>query len=296
MGSQFAWFYDVFTLAIICICIYVCGKRGFLRSVLMMLGYIVAIVFSYFFSGWVSPEIYESAVKPVVIEYITEKTENIDPIEEMQNTLNSKYGVFGINFGKSRIRSLLSEDREETMANISDYISEKSMVDITSNGGDEIIGNMISDEINEKFRQFLPTEFGAININLDDNEVWADVIRAIKGEESSLAIFVEEYIVRGIVISNVRLVVFILAFCILAIAVKVLSKVLKIVDHIPLVNSANTILGGAIGLIQGAMSVYVISLAVRLLISIGGNDMIFFNISTIEQTYLFRLFYNIRIF
>jgi len=295
VGSQFAWFYDIFTVAIFCICIYVCGKRGFLRSVLMILGYIAALVISFLIADWTAPAIYDSVVKPVVIDYIEEKTGNIDPVEEIQNALNSKYGFLGVNFGRNRVMSFLSEDREETYKNISDYISEKGMVDVIGDNGNEIIGGFLSDELNSKLSHYIPVDFGAVDVNFDDDAVWSDVVRAIKGDGSSIAVFVEKHVIRGIIVSIVRMAVFILAFVILAVVVKALSKILKIVDHIPLVNSVNSLLGGVIGVIQGAMSVYVIALGVRLLISIGGNSMIFFNKTTIDMTYLFSFFYNLNI-
>ena len=59
MGEKFAWFFDVALIGIILICIYAGGKRGFVKTIILLLGYLIAFAGAFFVSKTISLIIYE---------------------------------------------------------------------------------------------------------------------------------------------------------------------------------------------------------------------------------------------
>lgn len=89
-----------------------------------------------------------------------------------------------------------------------------------------------------------------------------------------------------------KTVAFIVIFAVVSIVLGIVASVLKIINKIPVLGKMNSVLGAAMGLIEGLLSVFIICIAVRLIVSFGSGSMIFFNETTIGQTLVFRHFYN----
>ena len=106
----------------------------------------------------------------------------------------------------------------------------------------------------------------------------------------------EDALVDGIIKPNcvvvIRTILFALIFALVSLIMGILIKVSGIVNKIPVIGKVNALAGGLLGLLEGTVIVFIICLAVRLIISLAGKDAVFFNESTIEQTYLFKHIYN----
>ena len=106
-----------------------------------------------------------------------------------------------------------------------------------------------------------------------------------------------EVAVKPIVVTIIEIIIFIIAFTLLMIIVKILSNIIsKTINFVPLVGTANKILGGVLGLAQGAFIVLILTLIIKALVSITNNELTMFNSSTIEETYLFKLIYDLKLF
>ena len=50
MGQGFAWFFDIAIIIVLIVCIYMGGKKGFLRTAVLLIGYVIAALGGYFIS------------------------------------------------------------------------------------------------------------------------------------------------------------------------------------------------------------------------------------------------------
>ena len=70
-------------------------------------------------------------------------------------------------------------------------------------------------------------------------------------------------------------------------------RFVTIIDKLPIINAINAFLGGVMGAIQGSIIMYIIVLATKLIVTIGGDNMLVFNTETIGMTYIFKILYNL---
>ena len=87
-------------------------------------------------------------------------------------------------------------------------------------------------------------------------------------------------------------VIFILIFLLVSVLLGVLAAALKAVNKIPVLGGFNAFVGGIAGLLEGLITVFLICIGVRLLVSLSGGNIMFFNEMTINSTFLFGIFYN----
>jgi len=85
---------------------------------------------------------------------------------------------------------------------------------------------------------------------------------------------------------------FCIIFLVVAIALSVVARLLKIVNKIPLIGALNVLAGGIVGAVQGLLTIFIVCLIVRVITVLSGGNVMFFNNSAIEETLFFKTFYN----
>ena len=60
--SSLAWFYDVFAIGLVLAMLYIGAKKGFVKTVLILVSYIVALVGGYLIADPMSGAIYDKVV------------------------------------------------------------------------------------------------------------------------------------------------------------------------------------------------------------------------------------------
>ena len=78
MAENLALFFDIGLIVILLICIYIGRKRGFVKSVIMLLGYIIAFAGAFFISKAVSPAIYDNFLKSKTESFVEKNMDKID--------------------------------------------------------------------------------------------------------------------------------------------------------------------------------------------------------------------------
>lgn len=104
-------------------------------------------------------------------------------------------------------------------------------------------------------------------------------------------------IVDGIVAPNciiiLRTIAFILIFSIVSIVLGVIANLTKVINKIPVIGKANAFAGGLAGLCEGFVVICVVCLVTRFIVSLCGGNVILFNQTAIDSTYLFKRIYEV---
>lgn len=98
-------------------------------------------------------------------------------------------------------------------------------------------------------------------------------------------------IVRPNCLIIIRSIIFALIFATVCTAVGIIANATKLLDKIPVIGKANSILGGIAGACQGLVTVLIVCLATRLAVSLCGGNALIFNESVMGSTILFKFFY-----
>lgn len=140
----------------------------------------------------------------------------------------------------------------------------------------------------------VPVFFGGMAEEIADGK--APAVRSVVLVMLSSSASFKDAVINGIIEPCVKLLVqtvaFVLIFCVVVIALSLLSKLLKFVNKIPVIGGLNSFCGGLVGLVEGLFSVFVVCIVVRLVTVLSGGTIMFFNAADIDSTYIFSVFYN----
>ncbi len=89
----------------------------------------------------------------------------------------------------------------------------------------------------------------------------------------------------------IQLLLFVILFLILCIVVKIITRMLKFIDKIPFVGTANSVLGLFVGLAEAVVFLFFFTSIVAMIIQLSGNQWDAVNQSVVDQSYIFKFIY-----
>ena len=298
MNNNYSWFFDVFTAAILLFYLYTGGKRGFVKSILFIAGYLVSFVLAFFISGSASPVIYDDFIKPKVISTVEKELDQMDITSEIQRTLNNTFGKYGVSLKKEDVNKIISSDSSDIGTTLSKFINSNFRdANVDANAINDDIKNIFSSSVLDKFLPSMPGYMqGTVDnyISQSSNNM-NETLKVLTGTKQEAASYIEEHMIRSNVLSIVKIIVFIVVFSLSLLIFKLLSRLMSFINKIPLVGPMNTFLGMIVGIIQGLLAIYIIALIIHVLIALSGGEMLVFNTKTIENTILFKRIYDFNI-
>ena len=150
--------------------------------------------------------------------------------------------------------------------------------------------------VSEKITDSLPLAFGdyAKKITDGNSDAIYNLILSVMdmGYENHGKAIISN-IIDPIVIIPLRIILFLIIFTIIAIALEALANASKIINRIPVISSANELLGGILGFLKAAIIIFVICIGIQFLISVTDDSLVFINTGTIQETIFFKHIYNL---
>ncbi|MCL2108632.1 MAG: CvpA family protein [Oscillospiraceae bacterium] len=326
MGIEFFWFYDLVIVAILLGITFRCYKRGFVASLLGMLAGVIALVVGVLLSNLLATAIYDGFIKGWAEEKIEEsltaivgdsslirlpdldctqivlKGERIGEIEftpdsvgkidiDLSNVDLSKTGIekldlefFGLD--PDELHSLKVGRTVITVAELERNSLETLVMasilaeSLAANGENRLISSLTA-----------PLGiFGGSNYSM--TEIIASIIE-FGGAGTGISAAITANLVAPIVFVPLRSTLFFIIFVLLCVSLSIVARKLTFINRIPLVGNVNSFLGIIAGLIKSAVIIVIVCISVKILITITGNDVIFLNTMTINESYIFKHVYNL---
>jgi hypothetical protein len=119
------------------------------------------------------------------------------------------------------------------------------------------------------------------------------VINVLNNDSDTLESAISDNLVRPALTTTFRIFVFAVLFALVSVLVAFLAKAMNLVNDVPVLGKVNAFLGALLGAVRAAVVILMIGIAVRVIISLTGNNLIFLNTMTIDKTYIFRHIYYI---
>lgn len=272
--------YDAVAALIIVICAAAGANKGFVKMMVMFFGYIICFAAALFISRAAAPMIYDSYLKePITTAVEKEITEASETIKEKIRSIIAEYGY---NADNSEIDDFIDRVNSTENGDIADeilkYIPENSKTGLTK------------EEINAKLKELtdivVPRILPSVHEDTGDK-----LLRSVLGEPAEAAAYVEENFIRYEAVYLLRSLLFFVIFGAAMTIVRRLSRASSAVKKIPLVGTANTVLGGAAGLIEAGLYLALLTALLRIIIGLSGNIIPFVNTETIDNTVFYRYIY-----
>ncbi len=208
---------------------------------------------------------------------------------------NVDFSMFGIdeNFDYSLVKvgNVEITERELKNNNIESIVLARVLTANIKSG--EIFA--VFEAIGEKISEAVPFVFKNYSAEISDGDsdiIYALVLSVIDFSYETRSEAILANIVDPIVVTPMRIILFLLIFAVVAIILEMIANATKIINHIPVLSSVNEFLGGVLGLIKAIIILLIICIAVQFLISVTNDSLVFINTYTIDKTLFFKYIYN----
>lgn len=274
---------DLLIIALIIGCAVAGSRKGAVRMLITLVGYVLAVMAAVFVSNVASEYVYDNLVKPTVISVLELKAASLEEYLS-SDKINQIFEENGVDLTDEQLSAF--KDNGELYRDMLDNEKiRESLNDLFKDYCESITSafdGIVPEEIIEEAERYI-----------EENDVETErMLTLITQEKESLIKIIENEIIRPVMMKTVKLVLFAITFAVVMIIVSVVSYIAKVIRKIPVVNSADSFLGIMIGLIQGLLYTAVINLGVNVFIKFTSDANEFLNTTTISKTYVFGLLYN----
>lgn len=268
---------DIITVLLIIIITFWGYKKGILQMVISLAGFFAAAALAGFVSNVTYEYVYFKIVQPSVMEYIQTEADKLSE-EYSQEKLLEKFGIVLPNDEETNEQTDLTNDEISGKLN---SIFKEYCGRIT-----ESLKGVIPDEILESADRYLEE-------NRLDRETALGNTEDIK---SSAVTLIESEIVRPVMLTTVKNVLFFITFTVICIIISVLLRAVKIIRKIEAIKKPDSFFGGVLGFIYSVLTIMAISLLCSIFIKLTANENSVLNTGVIEKTYIFKHAYSMSFF
>lgn len=295
MGTQFWWFYDAAAAAIMLVCIFLGGKKGFMKSVFSAAGCILAAVIAFAVSGTAAESIYKGTIQDSNAKKIERNIESDTFVDKYADYLESMGYTIKVN--KSRLEEIFGSDVQYDEAVVT-YVNnvnarkaddEAVVLEKIHEGYAVVIGDIVSESLSK-----FAAETAAETIRTDSSGM-QELIPLLMDSENHMpaAKYIAEKYTAAAYETIFGLAAFVILFIVLALLIICCIGAFAGSRDSGEVRTSSHVTGGIIGIISGAAVVFAAAAAVRLWAVMGSNEMLFFNNEAVGKTYVFKYFYDI---
>lgn len=275
---------DIAAAAVIIIFVFAGSRRGAVRMLISLIGYIAAFAAAVFVSNAADGYVYDSFVKPAVMSAMETKAEEL-----------SETYLTPENLGK-----LLAENGAEL---------DGEQLDMLTAGGEAykkvLTDDKFRDTLNSVFINYcrlLTDTFSGIlpedvvsgaEAYLEETDMENQrKLELLTTEKQSVTEIIEREIVRPLMMRTVKTVLFAVTFGVVIIVFAVISKAAGLIRKISVIRSADSLLGGLMGFVQSLLTIAVMCFSVSIFIKLTGGANEYINPDIISETIAFKWFYN----
>lgn len=275
---------DLLIIALIIGCAVAGSRKGAVRMLITLVGYILAVMAAVFVSNVASEYVYDNLVKPSVISVLESKAASLEEEYLSSDKINQILEENGVELTDEQLSALKDNselyrdmlDNEKIRESVNDLFKEYCE-SLTS-----AFDGIVPEEIIEEVERYL-----------EENDMETErMLTLITQEKESMIKIIESEIIRPVMMKTVKLILFAVTFAVVMIIVSVVSYIAKVIRKIPVVNSADSFLGIMLGLLQGLLYTAVVNFSVNVFIKFTSDSNEFINTTIISETYVFGLLYN----
>lgn len=295
MGTQFWWFYDVIAGAILLICMFLAGRKGFAKGFIFAVSCVIAAAAAYAVSGPVAESVCKSTIASSNASKINQQLDDeAFTSKSIENLQNMGYSV---KIDKDKYFAALSksEEYDKAIANYLNNVNSRPIEtdeDVLVGKIHEAFSKVVEDIVSSSLSKYAGISAGR-NV-LDKPESVGELLRIIEEENSTkpASEYISENYVTSAYVTLFTLGIFIGIFAALALFFVLVINALAGKKEHTQVSAVSHIAGGLIGIIPAAAFILLAAVIVRLNTLAGSNEMLFFNNTAVEKTYVFKYFYD----
>lgn len=287
-----ALLYDLVVVLVLLVFFVFGAKKGFVKSILSLICFIVALVVSLFASSKLAEPIYEMCFKERVTAFIEENISKVDVSDIVNSYLLKNVGITA---DEKTVKSIIGTDGD-IKSNIEAYAKAKGVDLDMQSVSDNVESFLSSDSLKNAIESALPSSLASAVFSAaqSSSETVAKVLQAcVNPDDAKAADAIEEAFVNELIILLLKYVIFLLMFLVLSFVLKLIIAATGILNKIPVAGGVNRALGGALGIIKGSAALIIIAIIVSALSALLSSQYSALSESTIENSLVFKYFYDL---
>jgi hypothetical protein len=119
-------------------------------------------------------------------------------------------------------------------------------------------------------------------------------LNIMRNDADNLVCAIDEHMVRPMMVLPFRLMIFAITFVVVSMLISAVSKSMNLKESIYFSDRKSAVLGGFMGAAFGVAIVALVAVTVSAIVSLSGDNVIFLNTPTVEQSFLFRYVYGVN--
>lgn len=255
------------------------AKRGFVRSVLIVLAGALSLVLAWGISSASAPVIYDKLARDMILEKVQGKLVDLDSAEIVSEKFFKEQ--YGVEVSTEQVRELLLSggDTEKKLAEL----AEKNL-------GEKVSGSQVSEFFEKEGIQGVNIDIPE-NIFKDETDGFYKILAAFaEKNEAEKAEKIETAFIRPVAVAVIRTLTAAVLFAVIFAILKNIASAAEFVEKLPIAGTLNSVLGAVVGIIEGMILVIAIGLVIKMIVTLGfGGDVL--NGSVIRDSFIFRIFY-----
>jgi hypothetical protein len=101
-------------------------------------------------------------------------------------------------------------------------------------------------------------------------------------------------VIQPAILSLIKPIVFLLVFTVVVFILRLVSRLFRALNMMPVIGGVNAVFGGVLGFVQAFVIMMMVCAALRIVIGLTGNDIVFINTAVIDKTALFKSLYDLN--
>lgn len=266
-------------------------KRGFSKTFISVIGYVLAIILGCVAGDTGAEPIYNSILKDASVSEIQEVLSKADVSKSLIEDI--KKDTYGIVISEDKLKKVISSPNA-----IYSVINGNDGSEMLSN--DEIsmlISNSINNAIGESLKSVLPAsavDYMMNSLSSSSDNLYKTATILVTEDSKTSAEYLEETFVRPIVIYIVKMAIFFVVFFIVMILVKLIAKSIENNNSSPTMASVtDKVLGAIFGIIEAVIVLILVSIVLKWIVTSSVATSSILNDDVIQSTTIFKYIYNL---
>ncbi len=286
-----ALIYDLLVVLILIVFFALGVRKGFIKSILSLVCFVVSIVVSLFAAEKLAQPIYEMCFKESVTSFIEENIDKVDVSGVVNSYLLDN---LGIEADEKTIKSIIGTQGDISQ-NIKLY-AEQNGVALDGEVLEKNINSFLkSKELESAIESALPSSLASAVFSAAESssETIADILQACVNPDKNVAArAIEDAFVNDAIILLVKYALFLILYIIIRFLLKLVIAATGIINKIPVAGKVNRALGGAFGILKGGVFVLLAAIIISGLSYVLASKYSLLSESTIDNSLIFKYFYN----
>lgn len=288
-----ALFLDCAFVGIILINCIVGYVTGFTKLLIALISALVASVIAFWGASTLSEPVYDRYIKEPVHKEVRTAIENVK-LSDIVNPVLQNQGLGGY-LSDSDINAAVNMDGD-MIDNLGSVLQTKGVDldsvnqvkdDISTYFGDEMMTD-IKKELNERgLSEYVD------KINIPTEDLKSCVQKAVSADKDEAADYISDKAVKPLAVGAIKCILFFVCFAAVRLLFRMIILISGVMTNMRDLKAADRFGGLAIGCAKGLFYCVMIAFTLCTLSAATKNSLTIFNADISEQTYIFRLFFNL---